>query len=143
MIKKFFAIFIVLIFSSIPVKANDYRCYEIYSIDEEKVVKVDQSNIKIQHIAERYLKNISGIYPKFDPIPNSGYGIKIPLNPPVKVKNTITDFIADFVIIMFPKDSSPFLIVFETENRLMCFTFNGDTESLLKLLNFKFDSKVQ
>lgn len=137
MVKKTVIVFVILFICSINVYGEEYGNVEIFSIDQEKIVKEIESNMEIQNIAISYIQGIEGIYGKFDPIPKSGHGIKIPLNPPVRVQTNLTDTVVDVVIIMLPKDESPFLIIFEDVNKLACFTFKGDTDRLLKSLGYK------
>lgn len=134
MVKKMTAIFIIIFLFPINVYGEDFGYVEVFCIDQEKVVKKVQSNSEIQKLAEGYIQGIEGIYGKFNPIPDSGYAVKIPLYPPVKIENKLTKAFVDVVIIMFPKSGEPFLIIFENENKLVCFTFKGDTNELWRNL---------
>ena len=48
----------------------------------------------------------------------------------------INGFINEVIIVFPEEETTPFLMVFENQDRLLCFTFSGDTETLLKNLNF-------
>lgn len=137
MIKRAVVTFIIILLSSININAEEYRHIEIFSINEDKVVKVVQSTSEIQKLAVNYLQEIDGVYGKFNPIPNNGYAIKIPLEPSVKIHGKWLNTFVDEIIIMFPQNERPFLMVFEKENNLVCFTFKGDTNTLYKYLDFK------
>lgn len=137
MIKRAVVTFIIILLSSININAEEYRHIEIFSIHEDKVVKVVQSTYEIQKLAANYLQEIDGVYDKFNPIPNNGYAVKIPLEPSVKIQGKWLNTFVDEIIIMFPQNERPFLMVFETENKLVCFTFRGDTSILYKYLGFQ------
>jgi hypothetical protein len=139
MIKRAFMIFVIVLLSSINIHAQTYNDVEIFDITQGKVVKVVKSNSAFQKEAVTYLENINGVYPKFNPIPEKGHAIRVPLTPSVKIQNNWTNTLVHEVIIMFPDEqgSHPFLMFFEDDDKLMCFEFKGDTVNLLKLLNFK------
>jgi hypothetical protein len=121
------------------VNTMNYKYIEVFDINKGEVVKVVQSNPKIEKITTNYLQGITGVYAKFNPIPKKGHAIRIPLKTPVAIKSTYLNAIVNEVIIMFPEDgeTATFLMVFENDYRLMCFTFKGNTNVLLKNLNFK------
>lgn len=139
MYKKVFVFLIIMFLSSINVRAEANRNIEIFDIKQEKVVKVLQSKRKIQKLAASYIQGISGVYGKFNPIPDKGHAIRIPLEPSIKIHQPLLSAVVDEIIIMFPEDEKPFLLLFENENKLMCFTFEGDTNSLLKYLDYKLN----
>lgn len=136
MLKKAMIFLCMLFLLPVSVHAEDYRSVEIFDINQGQVVKELGSNSKIQCLAENYIKGIKGVYCKFDPIPKNGFAVRVPLDPPVKahIKNGIRT--VDEVIVMFPDNESPFLMVFEDDNNMMCYSFKGDTDSLLKLLEY-------
>lgn len=136
MVRKMTAVFIFIFLFSINAYGEDFGNVEIYCIDQEKVVKKVKTTDEIQKLAESYIEGIEGIYGKFKPIPNSGHAVKIPLYPPVKMEGQLANVFVDVVIIMFPKDEKPFLLIFENEDKLVCYTFKGDTEELWKRLEF-------
>lgn len=137
MLKRAILILIIILLPSANIHAEEYKKIEIFDIDKEKVVKVVKSNSKIQKAAVSYINEITGIYCKLKPIPDKGYGIKIFLQPSVTIKNKWIDTVIDEVIIIIPKDEGPpFLIIFENEDKLLCFTFKGDIDILLKKLKF-------
>lgn len=129
----------LFVLTSINVKAQGSRYVEIFDINQGKVVKKVQPNTKIERTALKYINGITGIYARFNPIPKKGYAVRIPFETPAAVQNKfITAFVGE-IIIMFPEDeySPPFLMIFEGENKLLCFTFTGNTNVLFKMLHFK------
>ena len=136
MLKRAILILIIILLPSANIHAEEYKKVEIFDIDKGKVVKVVKSNSKIQKAAVSYINEITGIYCKFKPIPDKGYGIKISLQPSVTIKNKWIDTVIDEVIIIIPKDEDPpFLIIYENKDKLLCFTFKGDIDILLKKLS--------
>jgi hypothetical protein len=139
MLKKIVIILIFILFSSINVHAEVNTNIEIFDITQGKVVKELQSDSKIEEIAINYLKGIRGVYGKFDPIPHKGYAIGISLESPVKIQGKWLNALVNEVIIMFPEHEPPFLAIIDNENKLVCFYFQGNTDILLKHLDFKLN----
>lgn len=139
MLKKIAIILIIMFFSSIYVYGEGISNVEIFNITEGKVIKVTDSKPKIQKIAIGYLHEISGVYGKFNPIPDKGYAIRIPLETSIKTESKWLNASVDEVIIIFPEGEPPFIILTDNENRLFCFSFKGDTKKLLKNLAFKIN----
>ncbi len=109
---------------------------EIFDIDNEQVVKKVQSTPAIQSEVKNFLNGITSIYAKFNPIPQKGFMVKIPLEPTVQVSNEWLDTCVDEVIIIFPEHAFPYLMVFEDGIRPLVFTFAGNTDALLKHLDY-------
>ena len=139
MLKKTALILIIILFYSINVHAEGNSNIEIFDITKGKVVKVLHVDSKIEEIAINYLKGINCVHGKFNPIPKEGYAIAIPLKTSVKIQGKWLNAFVNEVIIMFPKLEPPFLVVIDNDDRLVCFGFKGDTEFLLKILNFKLN----
>ena len=110
---------------------------EVFDIGKGKVMAEVERNPEIQQEVEKYLKTITGVYPKVRPIPSAGLMVKIPLEPAVKVHNQWLTEIVDEVIIIFPPQEEPHIMVFDDENRSYFFTFKANADTLLKNLNLK------
>jgi len=117
--------------------AQDFKHVEIFDPKQDKVVKVVQLNTQIQSIITNWIKNIDIIYGKNNPITDDGYAIKVPLEPAIKVNCNSFNAIVSEVYIIIPKTEPPFYIVFEDENKVSCFPFNGDINILSDILDFK------
>lgn len=138
MFKKIVIIIITILFTSVQISAYENINIEIFNINKERVVKKVESNPAIQKEVEGYLKGITGIYTKFNPIPNKGYMIKIPLETPIMVQNQWLNTFVDEVILIFPEENGQYLMVFDNKDRSLFFTFEGNIDLLLKNLKFKF-----
>ena len=133
-ILTFFFIFLNLI----SVNAKAFKYIEIFDPKQDKVIKVIQSNPQIQNMITSWITNIEGLY-KNDPITDDGYAIRLPLDPIVKVNCTSLNALVSEVYIIIPENDPPFYLIFEEENNLLSFPFNGDIDKLSKLLDFKLN----
>ena len=131
--------FFFMFLNSIPVNAKYFKYIEIFDPKQDKVVKVIQSNPRIQDMITSWITNIEGLY-KNDPATDDGYAIKIPLDPTVKVNcKSLSAFVSE-VYIIIPENDPPFYLIFEDENKLLSFPFNGDIDKLSKILDFKLNN---
>ncbi|KAJ49721.1 hypothetical protein BD780_001566 [Clostridium tetanomorphum] len=142
MIKKALIIFSILLFSCINVYGKQYKSIEIFDINKNNVIKNIESSSEIEKQVKNYLQNIKGIYGKFNPIPDKGYMIKIPLDTPIAIQNTWISSFIDEVIMIFPENEPPYLMVLDNEERSIFLSFNGDTNTLLKYLNFNAKNSI-
>ncbi|NMD71209.1 hypothetical protein HHO41_12955 [Bacillus sp. DNRA2] len=140
MFKKVIGIIIVFQLICTIASAQTNRQIEIFDISKGKVIRNVQSKPEIQEEVKEFLEGITGVYVKYNPIPNEGFMIRIPIDRPVMVKNKWFNDLVDEVTIIFSGQENPYLMVFDDENRMHIFTFEGDTAKLLKLLNFRPDS---
>lgn len=134
MFKRLIISLIVILSLSTNVHAEVHKNIEIFNINQGKVERIIQSNSKIQETVVSYLQGIDGLYSKFNPIPDRGYAVRIPLSPSTKIEGRWLNAIVDEVIIMFPENEQSFLMVFEDGGRLLCFEFKGNRNILLKEL---------
>lgn len=130
-------VLLVIFFHSLDVHAEEFKYAEIFDPKQNKVVKVVQLNSEIHDLVAGWIKNVEGIYGKNDPISDDGYAIKIPLNPTVKVQCKWLNALVNEVYIIIPENDPPFFMIFEDENKLCCFPFNGNIDTLSKSLDFK------
>ena len=63
--------------------------------------------------------------------------VKVPLDPAVKVKGKFLNAEVSEVYILVPEKEPPCYLIFENENKLSSFPFNGDIEKLSNMLDFK------
>ncbi|ALC90772.1 hypothetical protein AM500_13975 [Bacillus sp. FJAT-18017] len=138
MIKKIVACLLILgLLTNNFVFAETNAGIEIFDITQEKVIKTAPVTPDIQQEAAMYLKGITGLYPKINPIPKQGFMIRIPLDPKIKVENQWFNNTVDEVIVIFPVNEDPFLLLFDGQNKALFFNFKGDTGQLMNKLNFK------
>lgn len=128
--------FFVIFLHSMYVNAEGFKNVEIFDPKQDKVVKVVQSNQQIQDIITSWITNIEGLY-KNDPATDDGYVIKVPLDPAVKVNCESLNALVNEVFILIPENDPPCYLIFEDENKLLSFPFNGDINKLSNILAFK------
>jgi hypothetical protein len=136
MLKKITLVLIILLSISTNILAKEYKYVQIFDPKQDKVVHIVQLNSEIQNLVTNYLEDIDAIYGKNDPIPEDGYAIKIPLEPAVKTQKKCINALIKEVYIIIPEKEPPFIMLFEKENKLLCFPFRGDIKTLSKALNF-------
>ena len=140
MIRKLLVILtlFVICLHSTCVNAEGFKYIEIFDPKQDKVVKVVQSNSQIQELITSWITNLEGLY-KNDPATDDGYVVRIPLAPIVKVKGDSLNALVSEVYILIPENEPPCYLIFEDENKLLSFPFNGDIDKLSKILDFKLN----
>jgi len=128
--------FFVIFLHSTHVSAEMFKYVEIFDPKQDKVVKVVQANPQIQGMITSWITNIEGLY-KNDPATDDGYVVKIPLDPIVKVNCKSLNALVSEVYILIPENEPPCYLIFENENKLLSFVFNGDIDMLSNILDFK------
>jgi len=136
-INKVLISFILLQLISAAVTAQSAQKIEIFDISKGKVIAGAPTSKETQQEVEKFLEGISGVYVKYNPIPNKGFMIRVPLEPHKMVKNQWFEDLVDEVTIIFSGQEEPYLMVFSDENRPYFLTFEGDTSELLELIDFK------
>lgn len=143
MMKKLIILLALLILSqhSIHAGGEGLKYVEIFDPKQDMVVKEVQLSPEIYKKVTGWVKNINGIYGKIDPVTDDGYAIKLPIEPAIEVKYEYLNTLVNEVYIIIPEKDLPFFMIFENQNKLSCFPFNGDIEALSKLLDFKLKNK--
>lgn len=136
MLKKITLVIIIILSISTNILAKEYKYVQIFDPKQDKVVQLIQLTSEIQSLVASYLEDIDTIYSMNDPIPKDGYAIKIPLDPTVKVQKKCLNALIKEIYIIIPEKEPPFIMLFEKENKLLCFPFRGDIKKLSKTLNF-------
>jgi len=138
MLKKILILLLFLLcFSTESVEGKPLENIEVFDINQQAVVKVVPNDNEIQKLVKNYIQGIDGYYSKFNPIPERGYAVKIPLAPAVKVENKEIKLPIDQVILMCPENEKPFLMVLQDENKLSCFTVKGSSLVLLESIGYE------
>ena len=132
----------IMIMHSIAISAEGFKYVEIFDPKQEEVVKLVQINTEIHKKVASWIKDVDHIYGKSNPLTDDGYAIRIPLDPGVKVHGKWVKTIVHEVYIIIPESEPPFFMIFENEDKLLCFPFNGDVDELSKILDFKLKTSV-
>ncbi|QOR67484.1 hypothetical protein IM538_04910 [Cytobacillus suaedae] len=136
MLKKMMFFMIIFLLFSTNTIAQINNKIEIFDVKQEKVVSSIERTPEIQREVETFLKNITGVFKKLDPVPTSGFMVKVPLDPKFNLENNYIKAQLVEVIVVFSIDENPYLLVFDNENNFYAFTFEGKTDSFLEKLNY-------
>ncbi len=137
MIKKVLVFLFIFQLLSTSGIAQTNQQIQIFDIDQDKVIKTVQlTNADVQQEVEKFLKRITGVYAKYNPIPSNGYMVRIQLVPNIMIRNKWFDDLVDEVTVILPNQDDPYLMLFNDENQPFFLTFEGNTEKLLELLDF-------
>lgn len=134
--KKTIIFLIILLCIFTNVYAKEYEQIEIFDVERECVVKTITSNSIIEKECLKYLKGITGVYGKANPIPKTGYMVKVQLEP-TPVQNDIINAFVEQIIIVFPGNEKPYLMLLDSRDTLVFLTFEGNTKVILKNLNLR------
>lgn len=114
---------------------------EIFDIGKGNVIMEVQVNTIALTEAKKYIQRITGTYVKVKALPDKGYIIKIPFKPTLTVKNQLLNDYninsIDKIFIIFPQEDAPYLLVLDGCERPYFYYFEGDTDKLLRSLNFE------
>ncbi|OLO39134.1 hypothetical protein BTR23_08715 [Alkalihalophilus pseudofirmus] len=136
MMKKFFVSLLIMLSITTVASAQPSKQIEVFDIEKEQVVKSIPSSKEIQQEAKSFINEVTNIYKKFDPIPKRGYMVKVPLEPIYKVENQWFNDFVNQVIIIFPENEDPYLLLFNEKNSPIFLTFKGSTDKFLEKINF-------
>ncbi|MBM4761127.1 hypothetical protein [Bacillus sp. B15-48] len=126
----------VIVFNGAIVSAENDKMVELFDIEKNERIDTTPTNSNVQLEAEKIIKAIDDVYKKFKPIPDKGYIIKIPLEPPYQLENQWIHAVIDEVVILIPEEGEPYLLLFDDENTPCFFTINTKIASLLEILDF-------
>ncbi|QED46713.1 hypothetical protein [Cytobacillus dafuensis] len=136
MIQKIIVLVMLCIFlNTSNIYGQNVGQIEIFDIEKGMVTHTVPMTPTIQKNIEEIVKEIHDVYKKFNPIPNKGQMIKIPLNPPIPVQNQWLHSLIDEIIIFLPEEGKPFIMTYDDENHTYFFISNNSMEKLLKEFN--------
>ncbi|MBU3154225.1 hypothetical protein [Clostridium estertheticum] len=133
------SLFIMLLHSTVA-SSIGFKYVQIFDPKQDKVVKVVQLNDEIHNMVVSSIKDVDSLYPKSKPLTDDGYAIRVPIYPAVKVHGKCLNALVDNVFIIIPQHDAPFFMIFEDDNKLLCFPFKGNVNALSKILDFKLKS---
>lgn len=137
MFKTTLSLFLVIsILISTTVSAQTDKNIVIFNIQKNEIIKTVPTSSLVQKEIENYIVEINNVVRKFNPIPEKGYMIKIPLEPSIQIENKWVNALVDETVLVIPEGEDPYLLIFNDENNPFFFTFEGKIDELLKLLNF-------
>lgn len=134
----FYRLFVIFLWLLQPVaqQVDEDHTVEIFDISEERVISQLTADALLQRQVADTLRQIDGLFPKVQPIPEDGLLIKISLEPSIYVENEWLVELVDEVILFYSASDEPYLLVFDQENRSYFFTIKTDgIDLLLNILN--------
>ncbi|TYR81597.1 hypothetical protein FZC66_07110 [Priestia megaterium] len=107
---------------------------EVFQIDAGKVVRSENKTDLVQQEAEKSLASITGVFKKVNPLPNTGYLVKVPLDPAVQINHQTLSTLANEAVFVISTEQQPVIMLYDNENRVYFFEFNHDLSALRKEL---------
>ncbi|WP_449539699.1 hypothetical protein [Ferdinandcohnia sp. Marseille-Q9671] len=126
------SLFIFQIIST-TVMAQPAQQIQVFDVKQGEVIQHVERNTEIQKEVEIFLERITGVFSKYNPIPSSGYMIRIPLEPNIVLRNKWFDDLVDEVTIVLSGQDDPYLMIFDDENKPYFLLFEGNIDKLLAL----------
>ncbi|MBG9784864.1 hypothetical protein [Shouchella lehensis] len=110
---------------------------DVFSIDEEKVVYQTEGTPQAQHTAQQLIQSIDGLVTAINPLPASGYLVKVTFDQPYYVKNYWFHAAVTQAIFVYDKGNPSSVMLINEENQSIFFTLSRDVEELFALIQFK------
>ncbi|GAF11948.1 hypothetical protein JCM19045_1089 [Bacillus sp. JCM 19045] len=141
MMNKTFLIVLTLFFSLVFVQsATAASAVEVFTIEKEEVVYSTSINKQIESETTKLLNEAKGLVTKIDPIPKTGYLIKVPLTESFSLNNPwIKSSINQAIFVITDEDSPSFMVINE-KNQSIFLYFDGDINPLLQAIDFSIPS---
>lgn len=110
---------------------------EVFSLDEEKVVYQTGGTLKAQHTAQQFIQSIDGLVTAINPLPPSGYLIKVTFDQPYLVKNYWFDATVTQAVFVYEKDHPSSVMLINEDNQSVFFTLSRNVEEFFTIIQFK------
>jgi len=114
---------------------NNSKNIEVFDITKGGVIARKPSTMEMQNEVINYVKSIKSLCTKIMPFPEKGYVIRVPIDPPVKVKqkqlNDAGIKTLDCVFIILNDKEDPILLVLDKQERPYFYTFDASIQPLL------------
>ncbi|WP_156321192.1 hypothetical protein [Bacillus sp. JCM 19041] len=109
---------------------------EVFDLQKEKVTESVPSSATIEKEAKKLIKSVDSLVTKIDPIPKTGYMIKVPFSSPTPVHNQWVETELDQAIFIFPVDEKPYVMLVNEQEQAIFLYFSADSQSLFNALKF-------
>lgn len=113
---------------------------EVFDVQKEEVVYRTSLNKQIENEATTLLLNASGLVTKIDPIPKTGYLIKVGFSEPISLNNPWFKSPVDQAVFVLTDEDNPSFMVINEESQSIFLYFNGKTKPLLDAIDFNIKS---
>ncbi|HHY64545.1 MAG TPA: hypothetical protein GX501_05810 [Clostridiaceae bacterium] len=123
---------------------NNSKNIEVFDITKGGVIARKPSTMEMQNEVINYVKSIKSLCTKIMPFPEKGYVIRVPIDPPVKVKqkqlNDAGIKTLDCVFIILNDKEDPILLVLDKQERPYFYTFDASIQPLLDYMKLSPES---
>ncbi len=116
--------------------ARETKMIEIFDVGLERVAKKIIMDDEYRKSAEEFIGSITGMYVKVKALPTTGFIVRLPLEPPVSVKNKWFSGEVDEVFVLFPENEKPYLLLLNERNQPLFFNFESNTDNFLTRLDY-------
>lgn len=114
---------------------------EVFDLKKEKVTASIPSSAAIEKEAKKLIDSADSLVTKIDPIPKSGFMVKVPFSSPVSVNNQWVKTELNQVIFIFPVDEKPYVMLTNEEEQAIFLYFSASPQSLFNALHFSPSSE--
>ncbi len=119
---------------------------EVFDIGRGEVISKTPLNKEIQNEVFNYVKAIKSLYTKVIPFPEKGYVIRVPFDPPMKVKSKYLNDVGiktlSSVFIIISEKEAPLLLVLDNQQRPYFYIFNASVQPLLDFVKLTPQDKA-
>ncbi|WP_078392584.1 hypothetical protein [Shouchella patagoniensis] len=109
---------------------------EVFDLKKEKVTEFIPSSAAVEKEAKKLIDSADSLVTKIDPIPKSGFMVKVPFSSPVSVNNQWVKTNLNQAIFIFPVDEKPYVMLVNEEEQAIFVYFSAGPQSLFNALHF-------
>lgn len=123
--------------------SNSTKNIEVFDITKGAVISREPSTIEMQNEVINYVKSINSLCTKIMPFPEKGYVIRVPIDPPVKVKQKLLNDagikMLDCVFIILSDKEDPIILVLDKQERPYFYTFDASIQPLMEYVKLSHE----
>ncbi|GKU79486.1 hypothetical protein [Paenibacillus sp. L3-i20] len=105
---------------------------QVFDVSAGKVVKTIPNDKKIQRMAAKWTNSVSGLSPQATTDHGCTYVYRIPLAKPAQISTGEINVTTTNLFLFYCKDKSPFLLVFDLQNKPYLFLFKENIKPFIK-----------
>ncbi|MFB4213144.1 hypothetical protein ACE1TH_14735 [Shouchella sp. JSM 1781072] len=110
---------------------------EVFSLDEEKVVFQTASTAKAEDVAKELLTSIDGLVTKINPLPPSGFLVKIHFSEPYHVHNYWFDATVTQAVFVYEADNPSSVMLINQQGQSVFFTIDRSAHDLFDTIHYE------
>ncbi len=125
--------------SACQASVSTFLNIELFDIGKGCVIKAIPADDTALAESKKIIKGITGFYLKANAIPEKGNIIKIPFEPELNVRNKWLNNCGikaiDKMYVVYPDESTPYLLILDKKGRPFLYNFDYDANKLLNKVN--------